>query len=727
MLGVSACSLGAQGLPERPAAQRLAALPEVVISGSRHEQDPDELPMSLDVLGRQDLERRQVRDIRDVAREVPGLSVSRAPARFTLASSSTGRDQNAGFNIRGLDGNRVLMMVDGIRQPRSYVFSANAFGRDYMALGLIERVEVLKGPTSALYGSDGLAGLVNFITLDPSSLLRDGQTLGGRASLAYASEDRGWHAGAILAGRPNEVLQWLLGVNTSGARALQNMGRNASAHVERTEPNPEQQKGEGLLLKAVLTPGGGQRHTLSLEHVRKQADYTLLSAVAKTPTSSTSTVYASSWTELQRDRLSWDARWQPGWAWAQELRTLLSFQEARSREFAFEDRYTAADRERDVRYTERTWQAGLQASRLYTEGERSHRFTYGVDWVRTSVLNLQTGVTPAAGETFPLKRFPDTVETSQALYLQDEVIQGPWSLTAALRAEHFRLQAEQAGFSPPSSTPAASLSGSATSPKLGLMRQLSPQWSLFGHYAAGFRAPNAGQVNAYFENLTQYYKSIPNPNLKPETSQNLELGLRGRLADWRLDAALFTGFYKDFIEDQHLVGGRMTAADPLIYQSVNIGRVRLSGLEFKGEKDWGVWAGGRLASPFGYSRVTGKDTLTNRPINSIDPQRFTAGLRYERSDWSARLDLQHRSAKKASDVDSTQLSAQFLPPSSTTLDLSGQWRLRRDLRLNVALNNLSNQRVWYWSDVRGLSSASTVKDAYTQPGRSLRVALVADF
>ena len=54
----------------------------------------------------------------------------------TLAASPTGRDQNSGFNIRGLEGNRVLMLVDGVRLPRSYTFSANFLrlfqGRQYV-------------------------------------------------------------------------------------------------------------------------------------------------------------------------------------------------------------------------------------------------------------------------------------------------------------------------------------------------------------------------------------------------------------------------------------------------------------------------------------------------------------------------------------------------------------------------------------------------------------------
>ena len=199
-------------------------LKEVVISSTRSEQNPDDLPMRIDVINAQALEEGQVRDLRDVARDQPNITVPRSPARFTLASGSTGRDQNAGFNIRGLEGNRVLMLVDGIRLPRSYVFSANAFGRDYVDVGLLQRIEVLRGATSALYGSDGMGGLVNFITADPSAFLKEGKILGGRVSAAYDGDDDGKRLGATLAGRTNDTVQWLISANVGRANELENMG-----------------------------------------------------------------------------------------------------------------------------------------------------------------------------------------------------------------------------------------------------------------------------------------------------------------------------------------------------------------------------------------------------------------------------------------------------------------------------------------------------------------------
>ncbi|MDR2329340.1 MAG: TonB-dependent receptor [Comamonas sp.] len=561
-------------------------LKEMVVSGSRYEQDPDELPMSIDVINSRQMEEQQMRDIRDIARDMPNVSVKRAPARFTLASGSTGRDQNAGFNIRGLDGNRVLMLVDGIRLPRSYVFSANAFGRDYLDVGMIQRVEVVRGATSALYGSDGMAGLVNFITNDPSNLLKDGQTFGGRASVGYDSENTGKNLGLTLAGKPNETVEWLLGVNLGRSHELKNMGDIDTLDTRRTTPNPQRDKDASVLGKVVVRPNADQKHTFTVEHVDKKADYQLYTARTAPPvTAATAVIDSGSSTDMKRTRGSWAGEWRnlstPAW---DDIKASLSYQNADSREFIYEDRLTAADRTRDVTYQEKTWQANVQASKvLRGDAGLAQKITYGIDYVRSDVENLQTGITPPVGETFPLKRFPDTTESSWALYAQDELVLGNWTFTPGLRYDHFSIKAEQAGFG----ANAVSLSGNATSPKLGVMYRVNPEWSVFGNYAKGFRAPNAGQVNAYFENPVANYKTIPNPDLKPESSQNLEFGVRGRLANVALDVAAFTGRYKDFIDDLVQVGGVGTAADPLVFQSVNRGKVNISGFEVKGDADWG--------------------------------------------------------------------------------------------------------------------------------------------
>jgi len=706
---------------------RQAALDTLVVSGSRTEQKRDDVPASIEVLDRATIEAEQINDIRDAVRDLPNVSVKRAPARFGLATGSTGRDGNAGFNIRGLDGNRVLLLTDGVRTPRSYVFSANAFGRDYFDIGLIERIEILKGPASALYGSDGMAGLVNLITREPQSFLRDGATFGGSASVGYSGEDNGWHTGVSLAGQASDTVQWLLSASGSKTDGLKNMGTNDSANVDRTTPNPQDDTNRALLAKVILTPNADQRHSFTFEHIDKNSDYNMLSGRSKPPYSSTSVIDLQSQTDMKRDRFTWDGRVKVDSALADSVQAVLSYQKASSNEYAFEDRFTAADRVRDVTYDENTWQAVLQAGKLVRVGaDWAHSFTYGLDFTRTDVSNLQTGLVPPAGETYPLKRFPDTRETSSAFYIQDEMIHDQWSITPGLRFDRFDIDADQTGFN----APAASLSGSAVSPKLGVLYRATPAWSVYGNYATGFKAPNAFQVNNFFENVTSQfgYKTIPNPDLKPEKSQNFEIGVRGRTGIVDFDVAAFSGNYKDMIEETRPVGGTGGPGNPLIYQSVNVGEARISGFEFKGEVDLSDQGRG-FSVPFAYGHTQGTNRSSDQPLNSVDPDKGSIGLKYNAGVWSARLDVIHYVGKKASDVDPTEITAgqQFLPPSSTTLDLSAQWRIRPGLRLNLAVMNLTDKKYWLWPDVRGLASNSPVIDAYSQPGRSFNATLVADF
>ncbi len=730
-LGASACfSVRAQSAPfAAPANGDLLmaqaptrALKEVVISGTRDEQSRDELPMSVDVLSAQDMEEAQVRDIRDAVKNLPNVSVKRSPARFGLVGgSSDGRSGNEGFNIRGLDGNRVLLLVDGIRAPRSYVFSSYSFGRDSFSTDLLKRIEVVRGPASVLYGSDGLAGLVNFITHEPADFLAAGQSVGGRASTSYDSDTQGVGVSSTVAGQLNESAQWLLSASHYQGKEQDNMGTNDAANVDRTRPNPQTDRANALLAKLVLRPTAQQKHVVTFEHVEKKSEFDMLTSRSKAPLVATSVVRGDALSTSERQRMTWAGRYQLNQPWVDNLQTVLSYQQSGSRQYTLEDRNTAPDRVRDMTYKERTWQASVQADKTWQLApDWAHKITAGIDYAQAKVVNLQTGLTPATGEVLPLKRFPDTTDTNAAFYLQDEFMGERWSITPGVRVDRFKLAASQAGYAALPS----SLSGSAVSPKLGLLYRASPEWSVFGNYASGFRAPNASQLNGFFENVNAFYKTVANPNLKPEKSQNLEFGVRGRLRNVSIDVAAFTGKFNNLIEDNVTVGGAGVPGNPTVFQSVNIGRAAISGFEIKGQVDWGMVAGGQLSMPFSYGQARGTDKTSGRALNSVDPSKLHLGLKYATAAWDIRLDANHHAAKSSSDAFPT---AQFMAPAATTLNLGGQWRINPKLRVNVAINNLTNKKYWSWSDVRGLAATSRVADAYTQPGRALSVSLVADF
>ena len=157
-----------------PAPEPLKVLDAVVVVGSRSAEPLRQVVGTTSRVDREQLELRGVQTLDDLARLVPGMEVASDPNRFGAL----------GFNLRGLDGNRVSVELDGI--PLADGFGVGQFaqaGRDLVELGIVDRVEVLRGPASTLYGSKALAGVVAFWTPDAAdAAVRRGQRPGHHAA-----------------------------------------------------------------------------------------------------------------------------------------------------------------------------------------------------------------------------------------------------------------------------------------------------------------------------------------------------------------------------------------------------------------------------------------------------------------------------------------------------------------------------------------------------------------
>lgn len=716
----------------------------VVISGTRYEQFVENLPMAIDVIDQKEIERLGIADIRDLAKNLANVEVKRAPARFTVTGvgNSTGRDANAGFTIRGQDGNRVLMLVDGMRLPRSYINGSNAFGRDSIAMNLIRQVEIVRGPASVLYGSDGLAGLVNFMTLEPNDFLQqknvDVKDFGGKLFANWSGDDHSRSLGASLAGRLNSQWSWLLSSSVSKAKGLENMGTNDVPNIDRTTPNPQDDKTQSVLAKLIYQPNASQKHSLSVEHVDKTSDFELLSSRAKLPMTTASAVKGETvHKESTRDRLTLVDRYDLKNEWIDHLQSNLSYQDSSAQDDGVTHRNTLADRVRQVSYAEQAWQLSVLADKLFKSSPNfAQRLSYGFDYSRIDVSNFFDGVDPGNIDFTPRKYFPDTRDSSRAVFLQDEIFAGSWIVTPGLRYDHFDLDVKtQAGFAPPAKTPAKSLSGSAVVPKLGVLYKVNADWNAYASLAGGFRAPNAQQINGVFDSSTVPAVLLANPDLKPEKSQNIEIGVRALFEKFNLDVAVFSGRYKDLIYDKKPLGGKGIAGDPAIFQTVNVDKAKIDGFEIRGQVQWTEIAGGKLSSPFAYGKTRGTDEVAHTPLSSINPSKLYAGLRYTNDSWDWQLNARHQAGKEEADLSSPYLPKpavpprvrQFLVPGVTTLDMQVQWIVQKNWRINLGVDNITNKKYWNWSDVQGLAATSVVVDAYTQPGRYYHASLVVGF
>lgn len=696
---------------------------KVTVTATRSEKALSKAPASLTVISTQEIEDGLIKDIKDLVRDEPGVSVRSAPARFTAAGASTGRDGNAGFNIRGLEGNRVLIIVDGVRVPDSFAFGAQSVGRgDHVDLDTLKSVEIVRGPASALYGSDGLAGSVSFITKDPSDIVKAGETFAGRARIGYASADQSWTESVLLAGQSGRW-EGLLTYTRRDGEGQKTAGTNNSANTDRTAANPEDNQSNAILGKLIFSPNDNNRIRLTVDHLDRDVDWTVLSAIAKPPLAATSVIGMTAFDNVKRDRVSVDHRFDGGQGLIDTAQTTLYWQKSTTRQFSAEDRNTAADRTRDATFNNRVLGVGAELHSRFDQGAITHDVVWGGDASITRQSGTRDGTVPPVGETFPAKAFPTTDFTLAGLYVQDEIKLGRLTLYPALRFDYYKLDPKA---DPLFHASTAGQSDSHLSPKLGLVWDANDLVTVFANAATGFKAPSPSQVNTGFSNPVSNYQSISNPDLKPETSRTLEAGVRLGRDSWRLSVTGFTGEYDDFIE-QVQVAGNFTAANPAVYQYVNLSGVTISGAEAKGS----VALGGGFTARAGvaYAKGSSKARGVSTPLTSIDPVKITGGVAYRAPSgrFGGDLAVIHSDRKAASRTGLTCTGGCFTPPAFTVADATAWWAVTDAVTVRAGVFNLTDEKYWWWADARGLSDTSTVKDTYSQPGRNYSVSLALKF
>ncbi|OWQ96444.1 TonB-dependent receptor [Sphingopyxis witflariensis] len=707
---------------------------QIVVTATRTAVRAEDLPITVTVIDEERIADELVTDIRDLIRFEPGVSVQRQPARFGAALGATGRAGNDSFNIRGIGGNRVLIQVDGVRVPDGFSFGAQASGRgDYVDLGLIKSVEILRGPSSALYGSDGLAGAVSFITSDPSDFLQEGKSVGGLVRGAYSSADEEFSETAILAGRSGD---WsaMAAYTRRDWQELDNKGTKDGTGPARTLPNPQDGRSNAALGRIVYDPANGHKLRLTGEYLDTHLYTQGLTGITATVDR------LEGFDTGERKRVSLDWSWE-GEGTIDFARVALYWQDSEDRQYTEEDRTPAADRTRLNTFENRVFGASADARSDFATGPLAHRLVFGGDISKTRQRGLRDGTIPPAGEVFPARAFPSTDFTRAGLFVGDEIsiADGRLILYPALRFDWYDLSPQDDPLLP--SFAGAKQDGSRLSPKFGALWKVTDEVRLFANYATGFKAPEPGQVNQFFENLAFGYTSKPNPDLGPERSESFEGGLRFSSDAVSLDLTAFSARYKDFIS-QEVVGGSFTPADPAIYQFVNLDRVRVKGAEarFEGRASSGLYT--TLALSYAKGDIIEPDG-TRTPLSTIDPLKLVAGVGYREREgrFGGQIIMTHAGRKEASRAEGLCTPTCFRPAAFTILDATVFGRITDGLTLRAGVFNILDKKYSWWSDVRGLAMIQTPPpagspagvpgtfvtpasaDAYTQPGRNASVSL----
>lgn len=494
-------------------------LEPTVVSATTTERKLRDAPASVSVVTAEALQQRPVRDLQEALR-----------GSESLQFNGIGLERR-GISIRGMSSEHTLVLVDGKRlAPSSGAIAHSDFDLGWVPVESIERIEVVRGPMSSLYGSEALGGVVNVITR--------------RATDA-------WHGSGLLDGGVREDglggQNQQLGAYVAGPLVPGKLGLSLNGETRRQQETPdadnrrlselEGRNADSGGLNLSWTPDEAQRIDLGHQRGRERR-------WRNSETGGARSSYYESRDRIEREQ--WSLAHSGEWDWgSSQLRT---YRNRLERHNARSDAQPASDPQR--------------LTDTVVDGHVSvpafdwHLFSVGGEWRKEQ---LEDSTVNAAG---------DESARHKALFLQDEIAFAPdWSLTLGSRFD------KHEAF------------GWESSPRLYLLHHYSDALSLRAGVGRGYKAPSLKQLSPEYAAVGGggRFTIYGNPDLKPETNTSYELGADYEGEGWSLKGTLFENDVRDLIQTVCVSRCGVRGAEVRNYENVEKARIR--GIELGGGID----------------------------------------------------------------------------------------------------------------------------------------------
>ena len=589
---------------------------EIVVTGSRTQTTRAESVVTTLVVSRRDIEESGATTVAEALQAQPGVVLERSYAGTSV-------------RLQGLNPEHTLVLVDGQRVSGR---KAGQIDLSRYPVDWVERIEIVKGPTSVLYGSDAMGGVVNLIT----------RKADGPFSADVYSSYGSLNAFDLSAGVATEAKG--VGVRAHG-------GYHTTDSFDRNE--------------STLTTDGPARTSVSagaISTVTLAPDWTVTPRVYYRQQDSQGISETGSGAIFDQRNLTEEVQ---GAVATSGSFTGTDRLQATGFSTWYRDQYSsnqrnssALDSYQDT--TELSLQGAIQYDRLIGENNRA---TIGVDTLAESMESdrLATG----EGE-----------RTRVGVFAQDE-----WTVT----------QARRLTIMPGGRFDSDSQFGTHATPSIALRYDPLPTIAIRGGYGWGYRAPVFKELLMRFENRSANYVVEGNKALKPERSRNAHLGI-----DWIVSRSLWTSIsaYRNDVVD--LIGfGTLAASEdgsPTRYGYINVAEAVTQGGEINVEAR--LWAGLDLAA--GYALNDTLDVANDRPLEGRSLHRVTAQLRQviEATGTTATARLSWNGPKAYFvDIDDDDVEERVESDATTILDLRIFQDLvenRAGLRLFVGADNFLN-------------------------------------
>jgi len=605
----------------------------VVVTASGFEQQIKDAPASISVITREDLDKKFYRDVNDALLEVPGVII-------------TGGGDRQDISLRGMGPQYTLILIDGKRQSsretRTNSDSAGVEGGWTPPLAAIERIEVVRGPMSSLYGSDAMGGVINIITRKVPN------EWGGEIRLDTTIQESN-KSGDIYQGN-----FYLSGPIKTDLLGLQIYGQASQRDEDNIVNGFRKRNSDSVTAKLALTPNRDHDIVLEGTTMRQKYENTLGKTVAPQPPGvacGRNGCPASSETDYRSNKwaLSHTGRW--GWAVSDSYVQQEEF-DNRSRQMKIKN-------------------LNLQTSWTLPLG--SHMLTLGGTYL-SQRLNDQTGNQLAGG--------PSKIDRYQwALFAEDEWrLTDSFAVTAGLRMD------DDENF------------GTHFSPRLYGVWQMAERWTLKGGVSTGFRAPDLRQTVAGWGQVSRGGNMYGNPDLTPEKSVTEEIGILYDDGEgFNAGLTVFNNDFKDKITrvgcpaSQCPEGPNQFGADPTTYMNVDkaVSRGVEANLKLPLGRDWS------LTSSYTFTKSEQKSgQYQGQPLNQLPKHLFTTTLNWQASDALQAWARVNYRGKESQPITSAS-SSSFIAPSYTFVDLGGSYAVNKTVSVYAGIYNLFDKQVTY--------------------------------
>ena len=462
-------------------AEEYALFDEVVVSATRTEQSKADVSSSIETVSADDIDSTLSNDVKEALKYTPGVN-----------AQGTGRFGISGFNIRGMDQSRVKVMVDDVQQPVPYNPGATE-QRKYpnsIEIDTLQAIEVNKGPSSTLYGSDALGGVVLFRTKNPEDVLvTDGNEHRFGIKSGYSSANEEFKNTLTWAMREDKLETLLMATYARGHETETHGSGSEVEGPDRGAANPADSELGNLLAKAFYQVNDLHRLGVTVEYYNKQYDedelnyngYTIMPGFTYTDNYNEDT--------NQRLRVGVEHEWMLETAITDKLDWSLNYQDSSSLSKNYDTTGMNGKRMRERDSSDKSIQFNAQASKLAELGAAPHEFTYGVNYVSTKFELDNTDYKYDFGTVTPGSTgIPDADLLQWGVFLQDQAyfLDESLIMTAGLRYDSFNADpSTDSGYT----TEYPENKDSAFTGKLGAVYHLNDNLSVFGQISQGFKAP----------------------------------------------------------------------------------------------------------------------------------------------------------------------------------------------------------------------------------------------